>query len=216
MNQSVNSLLSFMTGIFLCGSIVLLADEPAGPKKASSQEPQWNLKSKLANDAKKRFEQVEKEQKAAFAKAITEAESQLLKDLKVAMQEATKAADLDEALRIRTAIEQATKRREVGGQMPSRSPTKVELPIGKWQMIKDGSVFGSYEFRRDGSVMWTEAIRQAVGKATVMDDAILVVYQDDRTEKITPFGPRLIVEHWHPSSQYPASRPVFVYAEKVK
>jgi hypothetical protein len=213
MGRSILFMSGFL-GCFIYGSLVLPADEPVGEKRAPESEPKWDFKSKPATEAKQRFDQVIKDHRLAYTKAATDAEKDLLKDLKSAMKEATKAADLDDAIKIKVAIEHIEK--HGAGLDKAPVPTKLKLPLGKWQMSNAQGVLGTYDFRIDGTVFWSEKSRQATGKAIVKDGAVIVIYKDDRTERLTLSGERMIVEHWFPSSKYPVSFPLFAYAERIK
>jgi len=143
-------------------------------------------------------------------------EKQLVVDLKQAVKEATQSAELDDAIKIRSAVEFLEKRG--GTTLESlKSIATVRYPLGKWQMILGTDVVGTYDFRPDGTVFWKQKARQAIAKVTLRDGVILIVYPDDRTERMTPSGSRLIIEHWFPSSLYPSKFPsTFAYAERMK
>ena len=46
------------------------------------------------------------------------------------------------------------------------------------------------------------------------DGAIVITFDDDRTERWTPVGKRMVVEHWYLSAQYPCCKPVLGIAER--
>ena len=73
-----------------------VAQQPAPP----DPEPDWKFQSKPAAEAKQRFDQAMKEHRAAYVKAVTEAEQTLLKDLKSAMSEARSSRLLELAASI--------------------------------------------------------------------------------------------------------------------
>ncbi len=54
------------------------------------------------------------------------------------------------------------------------------------------------------------------GKAEVKDGSVVIVYQDDRVERWTPVGKRMVVEHWYPGAQFPSGTPVLGIAEVVR
>src|SRR5262249_20220233 len=154
-----------------------------GEGEAADAAPAWDFKSKAAAEAKRRYDQAVKEHKAAYAKAIRDAERALRADLKSAMQEATKAGDLDEALKLGAAVNHIEK----AGVSPREG---VALPRGKWLAYSKDGLLGTYDFRRDGSVLWVQKERRAVGKVVKGDGVLVVVYPDDRTERLTPSGRR--------------------------
>jgi len=217
----------------LCGSICLIVlisgigfsnavDDVPQPNVEIPVDPKWDFKTKTALEAKRVYDAGVKEAQLAFVKAMNIAEKQLVLDLKQAMKDATQSAALDDAIKIRSAVEFLEKRGATTLESVKGNSAGVRYPFGKWQMITSSgpyaptSILGTYDFRSDGTVFWKEKARQAFGKVTIRDGVILVVYPDDRTERITPSGPRLLIEHWCPSSNYPSKFPMFVYAERIK
>ena len=53
------------------------------------------------------------------------------------------------------------------------------------------------------------------GKLDHDDGRIIITYEDDRLERWTPIGHRMVVEHWHPASAYPDTKPVVGIAERT-
>ena len=47
------------------------------------------------------------------------------------------------------------------------------------------------------------------------DGRIIITYEDDRLERWTPVGRRMVIEHWHPASAYPEAKPVVGIAERT-
>jgi hypothetical protein len=70
------------------------------------------------------------------------------------------------------------------------------------------------EFGKDGKASVVEPQRAACGKATAKDGAVIIVFEDDRVERWTPVGLRMVVEHWYPAAGFPFGRAVLGIAEK--
>jgi hypothetical protein len=60
-----------------------------------------------------------------------------------------------------------------------------------------------------------EPLRTSGGKAAVKGCSVVIVFEDDRGERWTPVGQRLVVKHWFPGSQWPTATPVLGIAERV-
>jgi hypothetical protein len=69
------------------------------------------------------------------------------------------------------------------------------------------------EIRTDGTASVVEPLRSSAGKAEVKGGSIVLVFQDDRVERWTPVGARMIVEHWAASAQFPSGTPVLGIGE---
>jgi hypothetical protein len=196
-----------LVAVLLSTSTPLAADEPVTPK--------WDFTNKAALAAKRRYDLAMDKIKGTYDKEATDAQKTLVNELKDALKESTKAGSLDEALKIRSAIEYLEKKEPLPG--PATRPAAAgKFPTGKWNMVKAGGVYGTYSFRADGTVEWIERDRKAVGKMSVKDGLVVITYPDDRIERLTPSGSRLVVEHWFPSSGYPTAFPNFAFAEKAK
>lgn len=101
---------------------------------------------------------------------------------------------------------------------PDRDPAPnadAGLPVGKWNVEFANGVKEVCEIRQDGTASVTEPLRTSNGKATIRGAAIVIVFEDDRIERWTPVGQRLVVEHWFPGSQLPAATPVLGIAERM-
>jgi hypothetical protein len=82
------------------------------------------------------------------------------------------------------------------------------LPVGKWGVEFSNGVVERVEVRRDGTSTVSEPARTSDGKVTALQGTFLVVYDDDRVERWTPVGKRVVVEHWFPAAQFPNGTPV--------
>jgi hypothetical protein len=92
----------------------------------------------------------------------------------------------------------------------------VDLPVGRWSVTFANGVEEMCEVRRDGTASVVEPRRASDGKTEVKDGSILIVYQDDRVERWTPVGARMVVEHWHPGAPFPSGTPVVGIAERTR
>lgn len=104
-----------------------------------------------------------------------------------------------------------------GPQGPRRDEAKnpeAGLPMGKWTVTFANGVVETCEIRKDATASVVEPLRSAAGKVTVQGQALILVFEDDRTERWTPVGDRFVVEHWFPSSQLPVAAPVLGIAER--
>ncbi len=104
------------------------------------------------------------------------------------------------------------------------------LSVGEWDVEFANGVTQKVFFSPDKTVKVDENNRTAVGKATVTGEtvvihasggkvlvegeAIVVTYADDRVERWTRSGKRMVVEHWFPANRYPNGRPVLGVAER--
>jgi hypothetical protein len=61
-----------------------------------------------------------------------------------------------------------------------------------------------------------EPLRNSNGKVEVEDGRVVIVYQDDRAERWTPVGKRMVVEHWYPGARFPSGTPVLGIADGAK
>jgi hypothetical protein len=96
---------------------------------------------------------------------------------------------------------------------PPKPPATDGLPTGKWQIEFTNGVVETCAFDRD-SATEVEPLRSSNGKATVNDGSVVIAFEDDRTERWTKVGKRWVVEHWCPSSAFPAGKPVVGIAEQ--
>ena len=91
----------------------------------------------------------------------------------------------------------------VWGSTTSLKADPTPLPVGKWNVEFANGVAEKVEVKKDATATVTEPARTADGKVTSLQGAFLVVYDDDRVERWTPVGKRMVVEHWFPAAQFP-------------
>lgn len=108
--------------------------------------------------------------------------------------------------------------RSAPGEVWARQlPREVDpMPAGHWRIEFTNGVVERCEIATDGSAKVREPLRSAAGKAELQDGAVVISFADDRVERWTAIGPRLIVEHWCPSSAYPDGKPVLGIAERTR
>lgn len=89
-----------------------------------------------------------------------------------------------------------------------RLPPRVALPAGKWRVEFANGVVETCEFQPDATAAVVEPARSADGTVATKNDEVVVTFADDRVERWTPAGKRMLVEHWCPASAFPAGKPV--------
>lgn len=72
------------------------------------------------------------------------------------------------------------------------------------------------QVREDRTASVTEPLRTSNGKLELKDGSVVIVFQDDRVERWTPVGKRMVVEHWYPRAQFPSGKPVLGIAEVTR
>jgi hypothetical protein len=92
--------------------------------------------------------------------------------------------------------------------LPPQASTSAGLPAGLWSIGFANGVSEACVVRADGTASVLEEKRKADGKAEVKSGAVVIVFDDDRIERWTPVGRKMVVEHWFPASAYPAGTPV--------
>lgn len=90
------------------------------------------------------------------------------------------------------------------------------LPVGRWTIEFTNGVVQMCETRADGTARVVEPLRTAGGRVAFHGSSLVIVFEDDRTERWSPAGKRFVVEHWFPGSQLPAVTPVLGIAEPVR
>jgi hypothetical protein len=90
------------------------------------------------------------------------------------------------------------------------------LPAGEWSVEFANGVVETCVIRKDGTASESEPNRKSDGKAVDKDGTLVITFDDDRTERWTLVGKRMVVEHWYPSSQYPCGKPVLGIAERER
>jgi WD40 repeat protein len=89
------------------------------------------------------------------------------------------------------------------------------LPVGRWEIEFANKVVESCEIRSDGTVAVAEPKRNSGGKVATEDGTIVIRFDDDRVERWTPVGRRMVVEHWYPAGEFQRAAPVLGIADLV-
>jgi hypothetical protein len=97
--------------------------------------------------------------------------------------------------------------------VPPPAPRQGNLPVGRWSIEFANGVKEACEICKDGTAAVVEPRRSSAGKAVGKDGKVVVVFQDDRVERWTPVGARMVVEHWAASAQFPCGTPVLGIGE---
>jgi hypothetical protein len=87
-------------------------------------------------------------------------------------------------------------------------PVDPPVPVGKWVVEFANGVVEKVEIKKDGAATVAEPARTSDGKVTAVRGTFLFVCEDDRVERWTPVGKRMVVEHWPSADQYPNGTPV--------
>jgi hypothetical protein len=99
---------------------------------------------------------------------------------------------------------------------PPASEPSDGLPAGRWTVKFANGVVETCEIKKDGTASVVEPRRTAGGKVAVKDGSFIINCEDDRLERWTPVGKRMVVEHWYPGSQVPVVTPVLGIAERAQ
>jgi hypothetical protein len=70
------------------------------------------------------------------------------------------------------------------------------VSAGTWEVEFANGVKETCEIKNDGTASVVEPARSAAGKATIADRSFVIAFEDNRVERWTPIGNRMIVEHW--------------------
>ena len=129
--------------------------------------------------------------------------------------------------------------RGVGGRRVPPSPPKfggsIRLPLhrsppgirpadrlskwkGRWNVEFANGVHQVYELRKDKTATVKTHGWLSQGRIQFQFDgkSVTITYRDNRVERWTPVGNRMVVEHWFPASQIPKSAPVLGIGERAK
>jgi hypothetical protein len=87
---------------------------------------------------------------------------------------------------------------------------------GKWNIEFTNGVKEVCQVRKDRKASVAEPLRTSNGKVEVKGGSVVIVYQDDRVERWTPVGKRMVVEHWYPGARFPSGTPVLGIADGAR
>ncbi|HUE70046.1 MAG TPA: ankyrin repeat domain-containing protein [Pirellulaceae bacterium] len=89
------------------------------------------------------------------------------------------------------------------------------LPVGRWKIEFANGVVETCIIRREGTATVAEPKRSSAGWAVMKDGALVITFDDDRLERWTPVGRRMVVEHWYPAERFPSASPVLGIADRA-
>ncbi|MEX2121349.1 MAG: ankyrin repeat domain-containing protein [Pirellulales bacterium] len=96
---------------------------------------------------------------------------------------------------------------------PASSPDG--LPVGRWVIEFANGVVETCEIRSDGTAAVAEPNRNSGGRVASGEGAVVIAFDDDRVERWTPIGQRIVVEHWYPADNFPCATPVLGIAHRA-
>jgi hypothetical protein len=99
------------------------------------------------------------------------------------------------------------------GRADPPAPLRDNVPVGRWTIDFGNGVNEACEVHKDGTTSVVEPLRSSAGKAEAKGGSIVLVFEDDRVERWTPVGARMVVEHWAASAQFPSGTPVLGIGE---
>jgi ankyrin repeat protein len=89
------------------------------------------------------------------------------------------------------------------------------LPVGRWKIEFANGVVETCMIRCDGTAVVAEPKRNSAGRAAMKDGALVITFDDDRIERWTPVGRRMVVEHWYPAEGFPSASPGLGIADRA-
>ena len=104
---------------------------------------------------------------------------------------------------------------------PAVKPQLAQAPAPRvrperWSVEFANAVTQVCEMREDGTASVVElALPKYSGKVIDKDGPVLVEYTGDRTQRFTPVGAQMVVEHWWPGAEKGTDRPILGIAERV-
>jgi hypothetical protein len=91
---------------------------------------------------------------------------------------------------------------------PQRSGQPVASFAGRWSVEFANSVKQSCEIHDDGTATVVEPLRRSGGRTVNDNGSTVIVFADDRLERWTPVGSKMVVEHWYPAARFATGSPV--------
>ena len=98
---------------------------------------------------------------------------------------------------------------------PKSVSESVAMPVGTWHIEFSNGVKEVCQIDKEGAASLVEPKRETDGKAAVKGSVILVVFRDDRVERWTPVGQKMVVERWPAIADYQAGKPILGIAERT-
>lgn len=99
----------------------------------------------------------------------------------------------------------------------NRGPQPVDDAfVGKWTVEFANGVVETCDLVKEGTANVAEPKRSSQGKVRdAMNGVVVLAFDDDRIERWTRIGNRMVVEHWASSHQFPGGTPVLGIAERA-
>lgn len=99
---------------------------------------------------------------------------------------------------------------------PGPQPIDDDL-VGEWTVDFANGVVETCELVKEGTATVVEPKRSSPGKVCdAMDGVVVLAFDDDRIERWTKIGQRMVVEHWTSSDQFPSGPTVLGIAARMK
>lgn len=94
----------------------------------------------------------------------------------------------------------------------------IESFVGHWKIEFTNGITQQYVIQDDQSVSVSSSNskRSSRGRMEVTKNECRIAFEDDRAERWTRVGDRVIVEHWFPASKSPKVQPVLGIGEPIK
>ncbi len=86
---------------------------------------------------------------------------------------------------------------------------------GSWKITFENGVVETCTIDSAGKAKESEPLRTSAGMAERTDRGFIIRFEDDRLERWTPIGQRVVVEHYFPSAKYPDGPRVLGIAERT-
>jgi hypothetical protein len=88
--------------------------------------------------------------------------------------------------------------------------------VGQWAVEFANGVVETCDLVKEGTAKVAEPKRSSQGKVRdAMNGVVVLAFDDDRIERWTKIGHRMVVEHWASSDQFPGGTPVLGIAERA-
>lgn len=119
----------------------------------------------------------------------------------------------------------ATGQARLGGSLrrprpsvPGTSPAeRFARWTGRWNVEFSNGVHQVHELRKDHTAAVRNVARNwsSHGRIELQGNRLIITYVDDRVERWTPVGGRMVVEHWFRASRLPITPPVLGIGERA-
>ena len=93
---------------------------------------------------------------------------------------------------------------------PPTAPAPMKIPVGNWKVDFSNGVSQICDILASGKVTVVQPQRTSDGKAESKNGAVEIRYEDDRAERWSMDGAKVVVEHWHPISAMADGKPPVV------